>query len=158
ARGRRLTWVGGRIHRGEASVTIRRPVSDVFAVLGDVERTSSWHPAAVEEYWSSEGPVRVGSTRVAVGKSFGVRSKNEAEVTVFEPNRALGLSVVSGPVPTNILVDFSPVDDGTEVHWVVEMRPTGLSKLVIGPALGVFMRQLDRGLQNLKELMDSGRL
>lgn len=79
-------------------------------------------------------------------------------MTVFEPNRALGLSVVSGPVPTNILVDFSPVDDGTEVHWVVEMRPTGLSKLVIGPALGVFMRQLDRGLQNLKELMDSGRL
>lgn len=139
-------------------MTIRRPVSDVFAVVSDVEKTSSWHPATVEEYWSSEGPVRVGSTREAVGKTFGIRSRNEAVVTVFEPNRALGLSVISGPVPTDISIDFSPVDDGTEVHWVVEMRPTGLSKLVIVPALGAFMRQLDRGLQNLKELMDSGRL
>ena len=144
--------------RGALSVTIHRPVEEVFAVLSDVEKTSVWHPATVEEYWSSEGPVGVGSIRIAIGKAFGVRSENEAEVTVFEPNRALGLRVISGPVPAEISIDFVTVDEGTKVNWVTEMRPRGLFKLIVEMTFGVFMRQLENGLETLKEMMESGKL
>jgi carbon monoxide dehydrogenase subunit G len=144
--------------RGAVSVTIRRPIGDVFAILSDVDKTSTWHPAAIEEHWTSEGPVGVGSTRKAVGKAFGIRSENEAEVTVFEPHRALGLKSISGPVPYEISIDLEPVDEDTKIDWVTEMKPEGLYKPIVSLTFGVFMRQLERGLQNLKDLMESGKL
>ncbi len=142
--------------RGALSVTIRRPIEDVFAVLSDVEKTSSWHPAGVEESWSSEGPVGVGSTRIAVDRVFGFRFENEAEVTVFEPNRALGLKSISGPVPVEVSIDLVSVDESTRVDWVTEMRPEGFYKLIVPLSFRFFMRQLEAGLGNLKELMESG--
>lgn len=141
--------------RNEAFITIRRPVEEVFRVLSDVEKTAQWHPAAVEEHWTSEGPVGVGSTRVAVGKAFGMRAENEAEVTVYRPNKALGLRSISGPVPFEVTILFSEVHDGTRVEWVTETNPSGVFKLIVPLTFGVYRRQTEKGLQNLKELMES---
>lgn len=144
--------------RGSTTVTIHRPIEDVFAVLSDVEKTAIWHPATLEEYWTTAGKPGVGSKRVAVAKSFGIRSKNEAVVNIYEPNRALGLKSIDSPVPFLISIGFQPVSDGTTVEWLVEMEPTGLFRWFGAYALNTFIRQLDSGLKNLKTLMESGEL
>ncbi|MDP9273746.1 MAG: hypothetical protein M3O93_09535 [Chloroflexota bacterium] len=38
------------------SITINRPIEDVFAVLTNVENTGKWLPADVTEWWTSEPP------------------------------------------------------------------------------------------------------
>ena len=38
------------------SITIDRPIEDVFAVLTNVENTGAWFPADVEEWWTSPPP------------------------------------------------------------------------------------------------------
>jgi Polyketide cyclase / dehydrase and lipid transport len=46
----------------ENTVTIRRPVEDVFAFLADFENVPAWNPAIVETRKVSPGPVGVGTT------------------------------------------------------------------------------------------------
>ena len=140
------------------SVAIERNVEDVFAVLSDVEKTATWHPNTVEEYWTSEGGTRVGSTRRAVAKSFGVRAENEAVVTVFESGRALGLKSIESPIPFEITIEFSEVAGGTQVEWETVMHPSGAYRLFGSSLMRAFTKQLDVGLRTLKELMEGGRL
>ena len=144
--------------RRRTSVTIGRPVEDVFAVLSDVEKTATRHPATVEEYWTSEGETRVGSTRRAVAKSWGVRSENEAEVTIYEPGRALGLKSIDSPIPFEIGIQFQEVDEATQVEWDVAMDPSGVFRLFGSSVMNAFMKQLDLGLGQLKTQMESNEL
>ena len=144
--------------RRRLTVTIDKPVDAVFAVLSDVEKTSAWHPNTVREYWTSDGPVGVGSTRHAVAKSFGVRAENEAVVTVFDPGKALGLRSIDSPIPFSIHIGFEPTEAGTQVEWIVDMEASGPYRLIGSLAISAFMRQLELGLNQLGSLMDSGEL
>ena len=127
-------------------MTIDRPVADVFAVLSDAERTPRWYPETVEERWLTEGPVGVGSRRLAITKSFGVRTENEAIVTVYEPNRALSVESVRSQVPFEVSIRFAAVADSTQVDWDVEMNPSPLMRPVVALSFAPFLRQLQRAL------------
>jgi uncharacterized protein YndB with AHSA1/START domain len=67
------------------SITIRRPIEDVFAVLTDVEQSGKWFPGNVEEHWTSPAPHGVGSTRHAVVTMLGRRTENDAMATEYQP-------------------------------------------------------------------------
>lgn len=92
----------------EMTISIRRPVDEVFRVLTRPEDTPKWSSSAVEEQLTSLGPVGVGSTRRAVVRSFGGRTtSNETIVTVFEPNRRVAMRTVSAPVPFEATWSFT---------------------------------------------------
>jgi uncharacterized protein YndB with AHSA1/START domain len=93
---------------------IRRPVEDVFRVLSNPENAPKWSPHAIEEKLTSPPPVRVGSTRRAVVKTFGRgTAENHAVCTAFEPNRRIAWQTTSAPFPFQVTVDFVPVESGT---------------------------------------------
>lgn len=46
----------------DVSTTIKRPVEDVFAVIGNVENSPKWSSAALEAKQTSPGPMGVGTT------------------------------------------------------------------------------------------------
>jgi len=145
------------LHR-TISAVIDRPVRDVFGLLSDVEKTPVWHPAGVEERWTSEPPVGVGSTRIAVEKVFGTQFENEAVVTVFEPYRALGLKSISGPVPFEVDIRLTPLGASTRIEWKTQMRPEGFYRVIVPITFRFFIRQLESGLDNLKRLMETEAL
>ena len=100
------------------SVTIARPVDQVFRVLTTPEDTPKWSSNAVEEPLTSPGPVGVGSTRRAVVRSVGGRTTtNETVVTECEPNRRVAMRSISAPVPFEASWSFTVVPDGTRVDW-----------------------------------------
>jgi len=144
--------------RFQTSIRIARPVEEVFGVLADVEKTAIWHPSAIEERWTSSGPVGVGSTRHSVGKAYGAKVENEAEVTVFQPNRALGLRSIDSPVPFEISIEFEAVDGETMILWTETLRPAGAYKPVVSLTEPLHRRQTLRGLARLNELMETGEL
>ena len=139
-------------------VTVHRPVDEVFAVLSDVENTPTWHPSAIEERFTSDGPVGVGSTRRSVGRAFGIRVENEAEVTVFEPDQALSLRSIDSPVPFEISIVLTPADDGTRIVWTEELSPTGVVSVIVRATKRLHDAQTAKGLERLKSLMESGEL
>lgn len=141
----------------QASVVIRRPLEDVWAVLTDAEKTPAWSASAVEEHWLTPPPHGVGSRRRAVTTGFGRRSTNDAEVTAYEPNRSWTMTSISGPRFVASAV-FEAVDGGTRVDWTWLFDLQGPLRLVQPIVVRAFAGQFAKDLARLKELMESGRL
>ena len=102
----------------ELSVTIARPVSDVYRVLTTPELTPRWSSNAIEEHMTTPGPVRVGSRRRATVRRPGRgTTENEIEVTAIEPERSMAVRSIEAPVPFTSSWTFTPVGDATRVDW-----------------------------------------
>lgn len=141
------------------SVSILRPVEDVFAVLTDVGQAAKWS-RALEEQLITPHPLRVGSRRRAVVPMFGGRTmENEMELTALEPDRRLAMRGVAGfPFPVRIVAELEPAGGGTLLQWTTFMEPGGVVKL-LGPVLAAgYKRSFAKDLANLKSMMESGAL
>lgn len=140
-------------------VTIQRPVGDVFAVLADVENVPRWSRSTIEETMLTPGPMRVGSRRRAVIRSFAGRTTtNEAEMIGFEPNRKMIVDVADARIPVRIVIDFLPADQGTRLVWTAEFSPVGWLRPA-GPLMAAFYKSVfQKDLDNLKTLMESRQL
>ena len=138
---------------------INRPVEDVFAVLSNPENAAKWSLSALDEKLTSPPPVRVGSTRHAVVRSFGGgTTQNDAICTAFEPNRRLAWKATSGLVPFSVTVDTTPLDGATRLDstWTFEFH--GPLRLVQPLLELMFRRAMRRDVDNLKLLMEADGL
>jgi uncharacterized protein YndB with AHSA1/START domain len=141
-----------------STTDIERPIEDVFEVLTNVENTGRWFPAQVEEHWSSPPPLGVGSTRHAVMTVMGRRTENDAVVEEYEPPHRAVMRGTSASAPFVTTLTFERKHDGTRVHATTEIAFRGAQR-AFGPLFANwFRRAWDRGLQNLKRLMESGEL
>ena len=141
------------------TVTIKRPVEDVFAVLTHIENAAKWS-RAIEETLTTPGPMGIGTRRRAVVPTFGGRTtENEMELTDFEPNRRLAMRGISGfPFEVRIVIEFSRVGDATRLDWLVSFEPGGLLR-PMAPLFGAFYkRSFAKDLENLKAMMEAGAL
>ena len=145
----------------DVGITIGRPVEDVFTVLTDPNLSPKWAANAISGELLTDGPPRVGSQRRAVVKGmFGGTMESVMEVTELERNRAVALKLISaswgGTGRTRYT--FAPAGDGTRVEWRWEMEPGGLLRPFAGPFMSFFGRAFQKDLDNLKVMMESGRL
>jgi uncharacterized protein YndB with AHSA1/START domain len=139
------------------AIEIGRPIEDVFAVLTDVELSGRWYPANVEEWWLTPPPHGVGSVRRARVRVLGRATENDAVVTAFDPPRFAALKG-SASAPFEATLAFEPVDDGTRVEVSTTFHLSGAMRL-FGPLfIRNYERGWDRGLQNVKRMMESGEL
>jgi uncharacterized membrane protein len=141
------------------TVTIRRPVADVFAVLTNLENAARWS-RAIEETVITPGPMGVGTRRRAVVPGFAGRTmENVMELTEFEPDRRLAMRSVSGlPFEVRIAIDVVPLADDCRLDWLVSFDPGGLLRPT-GPLLaGAYRRSFAKDLARLKAMMESGEL
>jgi uncharacterized protein YndB with AHSA1/START domain len=141
-----------------ASVTIRRPIESVFAVLTDVELTSRWFPWNVEEHWTSPPPHGVGSTRRAVVRMLGRRIENEAEVTEYRPPHRAVMRGTSPNAPFTATLVFARRGTSTRVEVTIDFALRGSARLFGPPFAAIYGRAWTRGLANLKQLMETGAL
>ena len=140
------------------TISIRRPIDDVFAVLTNVENTGKWFPGNVEEHWTSPPPHRVGSTRHAVVIVGGRRTENDAVATEYSPPHRAVMQGTSPNAPFVVTLTFSRDGEGTRVNAHSEIRLRGATR-IFGPIVtAVYGRAWARGLANAKQLMESGVL
>jgi uncharacterized protein YndB with AHSA1/START domain len=140
------------------SITIRRQIEDVFAVLTNVENTGKWFPGNVEEHWTSPPPHGVGSTRHAVVTMFGRRTENDAVVTEYQRPHRAAMQGTSPNAPMVATLIFAPDGDGTRVEVTSEITLRGAVR-IFGPLVAALYGQAwARGLVKLKRLMEEGAL
>ena len=141
------------------TVTIARPVEDVFAVLSDVKNVPIWSSNTIDETLLTPGPLRKGSRRRAVIKGFAGRTmQNEAEMIEFEPNRRMVVEVLDAPMPVRIVIEFTPVDGGTRLDWTGILSPKGILAPTAFLAARFYRMAFEKDLRNLKALMDRREL
>jgi uncharacterized protein YndB with AHSA1/START domain len=141
----------------QATITILRPIDDVWAVLTDPEKSPIWSSPTIEEHWLTPPPHGLGSRRRAVNRGFGRTQTNDAEVTAYDPGRGWTMTGISGPRFV-VSATFEPVPGGTRVDfdWRITLSR---GQRPLGPIVRrVFRSQFSKDLGTLKALMESGRL
>ena len=136
------------------SVTIRRPIGDVFAFVADGDNARQWRPAVLDvAHQSGEG---LGATyRQGVKGPGGRRIAADYEVTAFEPDRRLAFRAIAGPVrPTGEYL-FAASEDGTTVSLALDATLTGWKRLLMGRAVQSTMDAEVRNLDTLKRILES---
>jgi uncharacterized protein YndB with AHSA1/START domain len=141
-----------------SSIIIKRPIEDVFGVLTNVENTRTWFPANVKEWWTSEPPHGVGSTRRAVVKMGPFRSQNDAVAVEYEPPHRAVMQGTSKSAPFEATLTFARVEGGTRVDATTELSMRGATRLFLPMFARWYGSSWDRGLVRLKTLMESGEL
>ena len=145
--------------RLEFSVTINRPVEEVFAFLSNGENDPKWSSLTVESKKTSEGPIGVGTTWQSVSKFLGRRIEGESKYIEYELNRKITNKVTSGPFPFESQTTVESVEGGTRINSVGEFEAGGFFGKIAEPLLmRTAKRQVEADFANLKELMEAGAL
>jgi uncharacterized protein YndB with AHSA1/START domain len=137
------------------TVTIRRPVQDVFAFLAEFENLPKWNYAIVETEKTSPGPVGVGTTYRQL-RSIPTRSEEAFQVTAFEPTHHLEIRGEIGPFTATINYLLGPSDDGTRLTNTVVLQPaSGRLRLLAPLAASRVKKAVAANLDTLKQLLEA---
>lgn len=139
-------------------IEINRAIEDVFAVLTDVTKTGRWYPAKVEEWWTTPPPHGVGSVRRARVLVLGRGVENDAIVTDHEPPRRAAMKGLSSSAPFEVTLAFEPIEGGTRVDVETVFHLRGVMRLIGPMFVKSYERGWERGLANLKRMMEAGEL
>ena len=137
-----------------SSITVARPVSDVFAYVADLSNARAWRPAVLDvELASGDGLGAV--YRQGVKGPGGRRIAADITVTAFEPNRRLAFQTVAGPVRPSGEYRFSETPGGTEVTFSLEVTLTGWKRWLMSRAVQSTMEAEVANLAWLKQVLES---
>ena len=136
------------------SVTIARPIDEVFAFVLDGEKCPQWRPGVLDiKRVSGDG---VG-TRYAQGVKgpMGRRIAADYEITALDPNRSIEFQTVTGPARPHGRYDFESVDGGTRLTFALDAELTGLRKLLMDSMVRKTMESEVATLDNLKSVLEA---
>jgi len=136
------------------SVTVNRPVEEVWDFIGDFENTTRWSRGVLEARRTSEGPLGVGSTLQTVVKAFGRRRTADYLVTEYEPNHAFAFEVTSGPMTSRARFSVEPAGAGTRLTASGEAEARGLYRLLTPIIVPTLKRHSQDDLVNVKRILE----
>ena len=138
------------------SITIDRPVSDVFAYWADLERAPEWAAPVIERRKLTEGPVGVGTQYRAVDQFPGRKVEFTVEITAFEPNRLMAASWHE-PMEGGWEARFEESNGGTRITMHAEMNPSGGVMKLLFPLMGGWVkRAMQKDLDAFRARLESG--
>jgi uncharacterized protein YndB with AHSA1/START domain len=134
----------------ERTITIHRPVDEVFAYLCDVEHGPEYNSGQRAAHKTSTGPMGIGTTFATTGKFLRLGGNNE--VTEYEPNRRLAWKAEFGAHATTAwrLETSGP---STRVTFTRMSESPGLLRLADPVIEQLANGQIERDLGALKELL-----
>jgi uncharacterized membrane protein len=138
----------------EHSVSIRRPVGEVFTFVADGENAMRWRPGVLDvQHQAGEGLGAI--YRQGVKGPGGRRIAADYEVTAFEPDRLIRFRAIAGPVRPTGEYRFSAEGDGTRVSLALDATLTGWKRLVMGRAVQSTMEAEVLNLNTLKSILEA---
>jgi carbon monoxide dehydrogenase subunit G len=150
--------MAGKPRRCQIVAVINRPLSKVFAAMEDFEKIPHWNPGVTEVRRADEGPVKVGSTVVYVGKFLGRSFESSSQYVEYVPNERSATRTISGPFHLEIENTFEAVDGGTRLTSTFRGESRGFFKLAEPVVVRLTKRQFETATENFKELLEADAL
>ena len=142
--------------RIDVEEAIDRPAADVFAYLADMQNNPRWQKGMQSCRWTSDPPLRLGSTYDQVARFLGKEIVSSFEVVEFEPGERIRIRTTSGTMPIDVTREVTPVDGGrSTVRATVTGDPTGVFRLAAPLMRWVVRRSVTRDYRRLKEILES---
>ena len=138
------------------SVTINRPVADVFAYVADGEKCPQWR-SGVLDIRRVNGDGSVGTTyQQGVKGPMGRRIAADYMVTTYEPNHRLEFQTVTGPARPHGRYDFEEADGGTRLTFALDAALGGLRGLFMNGMVQKTMDSEVMAIDRVKANLEAG--
>ena len=108
----------------ERSVTINRPIQEVFAFVTDIENCPKWFPHIIEAGRTSSGPIGIGTNEYEIifKYYFIVKAKNISLVTDYQLNKKISRKITSSFFPEwKSTFTFDTVENGTKLTYKIHI-------------------------------------
>ena len=139
----------------QESVEVKYPVEKVFTYAADEKAWPAWHPDMLEAERTSSGQIGVGTTFRGANRIMGRRTEWISKVTEYELDRVWTENITSGSMQFEERLLFEPVEGGTKLTVMSEMKAGGFLKL-LSPMVASTMRKQIRGsLSSLKSILEA---
>lgn len=138
----------------ERTITIARPVADVFAFVTDGANGPTWRAGVLDVALQSGSGVGA-IWRQGVPGPGGRRIAADYEVTALEPNRRQAFRAIAGPVRPEGEFRFADADGGTALTFSLRVELSGWKRIVMGGAVQSTMDAEMAALDRLKALLES---
>jgi uncharacterized membrane protein len=137
----------------ERTISIRRPVDQVFRFLADGRTATQWRSSVLEvSQVSGEGLGAV--YRQTVRGPGGRPVDADYEITAFEPDKVIAFRAIAGPVRPIGSFAFEAMGDATILTFRLEAELSGWKRLVLSRPVQSTMAAEMAGLDRLQELLE----
>jgi hypothetical protein len=137
-----------------ATITIKRPASDVFDYVMEVRHDAQWRSGVVEASFTSDGPFGVGTTGFDRIEANGRSMVSSWTVFEYEPGILARWTLDSGPIRGTGGYICEEAGDDTRFTLEAHVKPAGWYRL-LGPIFGrIGRRQNLADVRRLKTLLE----
>ncbi len=141
--------------RFEESITIDRPVEDVFAYATAIQNWPLWHETIVESEQTSQGAVGVGTTFKAKAHMDGRTMEFTGTMTGYDPYKRSSKVMDFGNFVIDDTLMFDPANGGTRFTMVYDVKVRGLAKLMSSRVNNGMHEELKQGVSKLKAVLET---
>ena len=142
--------------RVEVSVAIDRSSDEVFTYLSEWSNNPEWQKGMKSCTWTSDPPLRVGSTYDQVASFMGKPIISSFEVVEYEPGIKVRIRTTESSMALDITREVSPEKDASRVTATVQGEPAGAMRL-FNPLMKLLVkRSVTRDYKRLKEILEGG--
>ena len=138
----------------ENSITINRPIEEVFAFVTDVRNDVKWRSDVVESKVTSSGSLGVGATFEFASEFMGRKIETEVEMTAYDPPKRFAWKSIKSPIPVSAVTTFEAVADGTLVVDTADFEPGGFFKIAEPLLIKQAQSAAEKDMKKLKELLE----
>lgn len=138
------------------TIDIDRPAGDVFDYLADMSNNPAWQRGQQRCVWTSEPPLRAGSTYDQEARFLGRTIASSFEVTEFEPGRRIRIVTTGGTMPIDVTRTVEPLNEGRcRVRAEVRGEPPAAMRL-LGPLLDrMVTRSVEGDYRRLRQHLET---
>ena len=137
------------------TIEIDRPPEEVFAYLIDVSNDPAWQKGLAEARFTSPGPVGVGTTGLHRAKPMGMTIEVGWQLTEHEEPSRVAWTFISGPFTGTESYALEPIPGGTRLTHKAELEPHGLLRFLRPLIVGMFVKQSEEAVEELKQILES---
>ena len=145
--------------RIEHTLTIERPVDEVWDYLMDARNDPVWMAHVVEVGRGGDQPPELGLEIDETVKFLGKRLPVTMRITEHEPDepkRRSAIELTGSPIPGRGSYELEPVDGGTRLRATLETDAHGFFKLAEPVFARMARRDFVGNFQNLKDILEAG--
>lgn len=137
------------------SIEVDRPPEEVFAYWSDWTNNPKWQQGMESCTWTSEPPLRLGSTYDQRASMLGRPIVSSFEVVEYEPDHLVRIKTTKSTLPLDITRRVTPRSDGgTTLDATIRGEPKGLMRLFDPLTKRMVERNVRQDYARLKELLD----
>jgi uncharacterized protein YndB with AHSA1/START domain len=137
----------------ERTITINRPVDEVFTFLADGRNAKLWRSGVLDVDLVSGAGLGARYSQGVRGPG-GRRIAADYEVTEFEPNSKIAFRATAGPVRPTGSFTFEGMGTGTVLTFKLDAALGGLQKLLMGGVVQSTMNAEMGALDKLRDLLE----